>query len=383
MERQLRQTQKMEAIGVLAGGIAHDFNNILGAIIGFGELAQMSNPLKDHKIDSYLKEVLNGAHRAKNLVYQILAFSRRKELEKVPIQLAPILRESLKLMRATLPSTVCIRQHISKFEGLVFGDPGQMHQIIMNLCTNAAYAMRREGGELAVSLDEPGENEVPSDLSAGAYIRLSVKDTGCGIPPDLSARIFEPYFTTKENGDGTGMGLSVVHGIVKSHRGAIDVESEPGNGSVFHVYLPIDKGEPVDQRDRPALSMLKGSGRILFVDDERPLVEFGKTCLEELGYEVFPETDSSEALDIFRDQPDKIDLVISDLTMPVMTGIELAKNIFRIRPDLPIILCTGFSETITDEVVKASGVREFIQKPITACLLSETVYRFLGTNGNV
>jgi len=384
MRGQLQQAQKMEAIGTLAGGIAHDFNNILGAIIGHGEIMELFEVPEGHEMRSSLKEVLNSAYRAKDLVEQILTFSRQSQQEKKTIRLIQIIKEALRLLRASLPSIIEIRQDIDNIAGTVIADPTQMHQVLMNLCTNASHAMREKGGVLEVSLTavNVGAEDVQlmTDLEPGPYIRLDVRDTGHGMAPEIMGHIFDPYYTTKGKGEGTGLGLSMVHGIVKNHQGAITVESRLGEGSTFHVFLPLKETKSAEQEVKQLEPLPIGKGCILFVDDEKPLVSFGKEILEHLGYEAVVRTSSVEALEAFTAQPERFDLVITDITMPNMTGLELAKAIIRTRPELPIILCTGFSETVTAEAAKAAGVKEFIQKPIGARRLAETIQRVLGKN---
>ena len=366
MERQLRQAQKMEAIGTLAGGIAHDFNNILSAIIGYTELALHGIPAEKSACHK-LHQVLRAGERAKGLVQQILSFSREKEEERKPLLIAPIIKETLTMLRASLPTTIEIRRHIKSKSGMVLADPSQMHQVLMNLCTNAAYAMREQGCVLKVSLIEEDLDDgtlLPCpDLKPGSYVKLTVSDTGAGMTQEVMERIFDPFFTTKGPGDGTGMGLSVVYGIVKSHGGFITVESEPGRGSSFDIYLPrIDLvGDSIEME---AVSpFLAGNKRILMVDDEAILERMGQEMLELLGYEVVARRSPLEALDVFLAQPDRFDLVITDQTMPHMTGAELARELMRIRPDIPVILCTGHSESITAEKAEAMGIRKFVMKP--------------------
>ncbi len=380
LERQLRQTQKMEAIGTLAGGIAHDFNNILAAILGYAEMVYYGKSTGASDIHNYLKKILDAGNRAKDLVNQILTFSRQREQEHKPVKTSPLIKEALKLLRSTLPANIGITQSINTSADTIFADPTQIHQIIMNLCTNAAYAMRPGGGTLAVSLedvyiDADSENQVP-DVSAGEYLVLSVSDTGSGMEPAVIERIFDPFFTTKEAGEGTGMGLSVVHGIVKTHGGVITVESSPEKGSTFKVLLPKIEdqvsAEPVATTHVP-----RGNERILFVDDEEALMEITKIMLTALGYDVIARTSSIEALEAFRAGPDKFDLVITDQAMPNLTGIELSKELIQLRPDIPIILCTGFSETVSPEKAQTLGIRELILKPISRDQLAITVRKVL------
>jgi signal transduction histidine kinase len=375
LEAQLAQAQKLESIGTLAGGIAHDFNNILSAIIGYTELA-MDDVSDPKKARSNLKEVLKAGDRAKNLVHQILAFSRQTETKHSPLALQTIIKETIKMMRSVIPATIEIRQNFID-SGIVMSDATQIHQIMMNLCTNAVHAMDKTGGVLEVSLKRVsvnGDAEIHNlDLSPGSYLRLSVSDNGQGMTPEVMARIFDPYFTTKEVGRGTGLGLSVVHGIVKSHGGVITCKSTPGEGTIFDVYLPeIDTGkeklEPLEKESLPT-----GTERILFVDDEPVLIDLTKKRLENLGYTVITRTSSIEALELFRNNPDKFDLVITDMTMPAMTGDKLTQKMMEIRQDIPIILCTGYSELISEEKAKKIGVKEFIMKPIVIEELAKTI----------
>ena len=377
VEKQLRQAQKMEALGTLAGGIAHDFNNILAVILGFTEIAL--NMPEDTRTQHWLKQVLKAGDRAKELVQQILAFSRETERERKPIRITPILKETLKLLSASLPATIEIREDVDA-SGAILGDPTQVHQVLMNLCTNAAYAMREDGGVLTVSqsdveLDVEGAARYPN-LPPGSYLRLIVSDTGHGMDRAVMERIFDPYFTTKEPSEGTGLGLSVVHGIVQSCGGRIAVYSEPGKGTTFHVVLPRIDREAAPKAETLA-PLPTGNERILFIDDEDMLVEIGQEMLAYLGYDVVARTNSVEALETFRAGPDRFDLVITDQTMPNMTGAELAGELLRIRSDTPIILCTGFSEVITEEQAEAIGIRRFLMKPILRREMARTIRNLL------
>ncbi|MCP4715741.1 MAG: response regulator, partial [Deltaproteobacteria bacterium] len=366
LESQLRQSHKMEAIGTLAGGIAHDFNNILGAIIGYTGMAL--DDVHENAQEHYnMEQVLKASYRARDLVKQILTFSRQTEYTCKPVMIGPIVRETLKLLRASLPKTIDIKQNITKDDDVVAADPTEIHQILLNLCTNAYHAMRDSGGLLEVtmeSLDVDSENAVLyPGISAGPYLKLTVKDTGCGMERIIMDRVFDPFFTTKSPAEGTGMGLSVVHGIVKSYRGAITLESEVDSGSTFHILLPRikKKAQFIEESEGP---LPRGTECIMFVDDEEVLTDMARRLLERLGYHVIAKTGSLEALDEFRKNPNSIDLVITDYTMPEMTGAELSMQMMRIRPDIPIILCTGFSEQITKEKAKLLGIREFVMKPI-------------------
>lgn len=379
LEKQLRQAQKMEAIGTLAGGIAHDFNNILTIILGYTEMALEDIP-EGSSLKEDLQEVLRASYRARSLVEQILTFSRQTEQERKPLQVGPIIKEAIKLLRASLPSTIETRQDIDTEGGMVLADPTQIHQIIMNLCTNAAHAMREKGGVLEISLAEVNldrESVVQyPDLKPGPYLRLTVSDTGHGMRRDVMERIFDPFFTTKGAGEGTGLGLAVVYGIVKNYGGAITVYSEQGKGTAFHILLPRIEGEVIPEAEISE-PLPTGNERILFVDDEKSLLQMGQKMLERLGYQVFPCSDSVRALDLFREKPDEFDLVITDQTMPGMTGTELASELLRIRPDIPIILCTGFSQLVNQEKAELMGIREFVMKPIVKHEIAKAIRKAL------
>ncbi|MBW1939018.1 MAG: PAS domain S-box protein [Deltaproteobacteria bacterium] len=383
LESQLRQAHKMEALGTMSGGIAHDFNNILSIIVGNTELAMYEVP-EWHKARHNLKEVRKACLRAKDVVKQILAFSRETKEERKPVELGPIIKESLKFLRSSIPATIRIDQHISAESDTVLADATQISQVLLNLCTNAAHAMEEKGGTLEVNLKgiELDKDAVSQylDLAPGSYLRLSVSDTGQGIEPKLIDRIFDPYFTTKEVDEGTGLGLSVCDGIVKNHGGAITVDTEPGKGSTFHVYLPII--EPIEEISEPEAEEPIPTGHecILFIDDNLALMEMGKEMLEHLGYEVVTRTSSIEALELFRVRSDKFDLVITDMTMPNMTGDKLAGELMKIRPDIPVILCTGFSERISKERAKTMGIKAFLMKPVVRREIAETIRKVLDEN---
>jgi PAS domain S-box-containing protein len=376
---QLRHAQKMEAIGTLAGGIAHDFNNILTAILGYTELTLHAVP-HNGRVQQHLQHVLTAGRRAKDLVQQILTFSRKSEPERKPVHLPLVVEEALKLLRASLPTTIAIRQNIATDVGMVLADPTQIHQVLMNLCANAEYAMRATGGVLEIRLEAIDVDAVfgvqHPPLRPGPHVRLAIRDTGHGMPPEILARIFEPFFTTKGVGQGTGMGLAVVHGIVISHNGVITVQSAPGAGTTFEIYLPRIATMPHGET-RPAESIPGGTGSILFVDDEEALALLGQKMLEHLGYHVVVSTSSVEALDLFRATPYRFDLVVTDQTMPHMTGEALARELRRIRPDIPIILCTGFSYTMDAEKAAAQGIDAFLMKPLTAHDVGGAIYRVL------
>jgi len=377
LENQLAQAQKMESIGTLAGGIAHDFNNILSAIIGYTEIGLLETG--EEKTEDNLKKVLKAGERAKDLVNQILAFSRQSDVETRPVKVKPIIKETLKLLRASLPSTIDINNHIAS-DAAVLADPTKLHQVIMNLCANAAHAMAKTGGVLDLRLEEidrlPAEVSTDTANTSNRWIRLKVLDTGNGIPPEILNQIFDPFFTTKERGEGTGMGLSVVHGIVTACRGHITVSSEPGQGALFSVFLPILSDEKEDKK-AAAESLSLGTERILFVDDEPTQTDIGKRILEHLGYAVITENDSVDAIEKFRSDPDAFDLVITDMTMPKMTGDRLAREVLTIRPDIPIILCTGYSDHITPEQANTLGIKGFAFKPVVIKDIAKLIRKVL------
>ena len=375
MENHLFQAQKMDAIGILAGGIAHDFNNILAAIIGYTEMA-MDESQKEIR-QRYLQETLNGSERARNLIRQILTFSRQDTHEKKPLDIKLLLAEAIKFLRASIPATIEIRQILTDDSCNIMADPTQIHQIIINLCTNATYAMKLTGGVLTLeaSAIELSKAEIPHhpDLKPGHYVKLTVSDTGHGIDPVNIQRIFDPFFTTKPKDEGTGLGLSVVYGIVKSHGGIVTVYSKPGKGTSFHVYLPMIIHKEVTNTNVPARIISGGTERILFVDDEPSLVDIGTNMLSSIGYKVTGVTSSMEALNLFRAEPTHFDLVITDMTLPKMTGIELSREIMRIRPDIPIILCSGIRESDTEAQVKSLGIKAYCTKPLTKRDLSRVI----------
>ncbi len=380
LQAQLRQAQKMEAIGTLAGGIAHDFNNILSAIIGYTEMSLSDLPQGDPISDS-LRQVLKAGHRARDLVKQILAFSRQADIQRTPVMVHLIVKEAMKLLRASLPTTISIQHNLRSDTGAVMADPSQIHQIMMNLCTNAHDAMKETGGVLGLSLTSVGIGNSTckiggSELEPGSYIKLTVSDDGQGMDEATMQRIFDPYFTTKVKGAGTGLGLAVVHGIVKSLGGAIAVWSQPGEGTRFDVYLPEIAGTPYKEpKESPV--MPRGAERILWVDDEEPLVKLGRLMLERLGYTVQGLTSSREALEKFRADPDGFDLIITDQTMPDITGAELAAEAMRIRPEIPVILCTGYSERVTPDQAAEMGIKAFLLKPVLPTDLAAAIRRVL------
>lgn len=379
LEGQLRQAQKMEAIGTLAGGIAHDFNNILSPIIMYTEIA-LREMQPENALRPYMEQVLKSSRRAADLVKQILTISRQSERQRAMVQLSPMVKESLKLLRASLPATIEIRQEIVSQWDWVLADPTEIYQIIMNLCTNAAHAMADQGGVLTVGLDnvELQQEQTAHGLSLkpGNYLRLSIRDTGCGIRPELLERIFEPYFTTKAVGVGTGLGLALVHGIVENCGGGIIVATEAGKGTTFQILLPLMQAEE-EGYSEPVKPMSGGKERILLVDDEPDIVMAAQIILKRLGYEVTGLTNAQDALATFGTTPYKFDLVITDLTMPHLTGLDLAYEILALRPDIPIIACTGYGESVTLEKARALGIREILLKPLIPAQLAEKIRQLL------
>ncbi len=379
LESQLQQSQKMEAIGTLAGGIAHDFNNILGAIIGYTEMARDDSPAKS-SVAQDLDKVLEASERAADLVKQILSFSRQDETEYILLQPANVVNKAITLLLPTLPATIEITQDIDTETGLIFADPTQIHQILINLSANACHAMEETGGTLDISLKELDLSRdsitYESHFDSGSFIQLSVSDSGPGMTQEVRNKIFDPYFTTKGVGKGTGMGLSIVHGIIKNYGGFITLSSDPGKGTTFHIFIPV-----IDKEVLPNLEAIKlipvGKEKILFIDDEEILADMGKNMLERLGYHVTVRKSSLEALETFRNQHDQFDIVITDQTMPGMTGVDLAKRMLQIRPDIPIILCSGYSSVISEDKAKSMGIREFAMKPLSKKDISQLIRKVL------
>ncbi|MCP4691057.1 MAG: response regulator [Desulfobacterales bacterium] len=378
LEARLHHNERLESIGTLAGGIAHDFNNILSSLIGFTELA-IEDANKNGMQYANLQEVLVAGNRAKDLVHQILMFSKQNDQELKPIKMKLIVNETLKLMRASLPSTIEIRGNL-RTDSLVLADPTRLNQVVMNLCTNAGHAMQEQGGVMEVGLFDveldSKSTMARADIKPGKYVRLIVSDSGHGMSAKVMNQIFDPFFTTKERAEGTGLGLSMVHGIVTSFGGCIIPYSKKGKGSTFSVYLPVIEGEAQSEIEiRPPLPT--GTERILFIDDEPPIVKMSQRMLRRLGYTVESRTSSIEALALFKAKHDSFDLVITDMTMPNMTGDELSREILRIRPDIPIILCTGFSQKITEDEARNMGIGAFITKPILSREIAETIRSLL------
>ncbi|MGD9548807.1 MAG: ATP-binding protein [Candidatus Krumholzibacteriia bacterium] len=380
LEANLRQAQRLEAVGTLAAGIAHDFNNILSAIFGYTELAQL-RVKGDQPTEECLEEVLRGADRARELVQQILAFGRRSEQKRRPMAMGPVVQEALRLIRASVPSTVTIEENVEPCDQIL-GDPAQIHQVVMNLCTNAYQAMESGAGRLRVNLRQVkeapqggvGRSELPP---AAGFVLLEVADTGQGMDPATLDKIFEPYFTTKEPGKGTGLGLAMVHGIVKDCQGAIEVTSSPGRGSTFRITLPVLGPQGALPQEASARGGAAGGEHILFVDDEVSLVKLAESYLTGKGYRVTPLSDSSRALDVIRNDPDTFDLLITDQTMPRVTGMDLAAAFRVLRPTAPIILCTGFSADVCGQDLVDLGIDAFLQKPVPMGVLADRARELL------
>lgn len=380
LEVMLIQSQKMEAIGALAGGITHDFNNILAAILGYTELALLGDRL-DNNTKRNLEQIQKSCQRAKELINHILAFRRQSKQEIHPVQISAIVKEGLKMLRASIPASIKISQQIESENGLINADPTQIHQVLMNLGINAAHAMRDYGGTIKVMLAEKKIDSEEAarypDIQPGSYLRLTVNDEGHGMTPELLAHIFDPYFTTKEKDGGSGLGLAVVHGIVKRYGGAIRVKSQVLKGTTVHIYFPkAEQREPAN-KTLTDQSMPTGDERILFIDDEQHLAYIGKEMLEYLGYDVTASTSSAEALELFQSRPERYDLVITDMAMPQITGEKLAQKLIKIRSDIPIIICTGFSDKVTPENVKMIGIKEFAMKPLLMQDLAHTIRKAL------
>jgi len=373
IESRLRQAQKMEAIGTLAGGIAHDFNNILGGIIGFTDMALLQS-MPDTEIHNNLLHIRQGGKRAADLVQQILTFSRQSAVEKAPVTVAPLIKESLRLMRATLPTTIDITQELVAKDAMVMAAPVQIQQIVMNLCANAFYSMREKGGHLTIRLaQQSAEAAGREEGGGGDWVVLNVEDTGKGMESEILQRIFTPFFTTKEPGEGTGMGLSVVHGIVQELGGDISVQSQPGQGTVFTVLLPVVDHETNNGLTSSEDPLPKGSEHILVVDDEQEIRETCRMMLSHLGYRVTTTGDPLGVNALLQQEQPPVDLVLTDQTMPKMTGIDLTRQIRRLRPDIPVILCTGYSDRLNYDIAREAGACDLLMKPMDLRGLSTAV----------
>jgi PAS domain S-box-containing protein len=379
LEQKLQQVQKIEAIGTLAGGIAHDFNNILFPIVGYTEMLLEDVP-KDSPLRDSLNNIYTSSLRAKDLVQQILTFSRQESSELKLMKMQPIIKEALKLIRSTIPTTIEIKQDINPGCGVIKANPTQIHQIVMNLATNAYHAMEKMGGKLKVGLKQiefETHDLINPDMKPGSYACLTIADTGKGMNKAIIQKIFDPFFTTKEKGKGTGMGLSVVHGIVIAMGGAIQVYSEPEKGTEFHVYFPIEENSSGGQPTHSKTQIRGGTEQILIVDDEEAILTMEKRILERLGYHVTSHTSSLEALESFRTNPDKFDLIITDMAMPNLPGDKLSAELCKIRPDIPILLCTGFSETMSEKKAVFLGIKGFLSKPVIMKDLAQKIREVL------
>jgi signal transduction histidine kinase/CheY-like chemotaxis protein len=382
LELQLSQRQKMEAIGTLAGGIAHDFNNILAAMQGYLELS-LDDLSDENVVRGNLEQILSCVNRATKLVRQILTFSRKdqQEKEKEPVQISSIVKEVHGMLRSSLPATIKFNRKIQADSSVVLADPTHIHQVLVNLCTNSAHAMRDQGGLLEIMLKDvalESETRIGDELlGPGNYVKISVSDSGCGMDKKVLERIFEPFFTTRKVNEGTGLGLSVVHGIIKSHDGAIAVSSTPGKGTTFDIFLPKIESSEI-QESQPLQPTTDGREVILLVDDEEMMVDVTGRILNRLGFDVVGKTSSLDALEAFQKEPDKFDLVLTDQVMPNMTGTQLAEELISIRSDIPIILCSGFPENVSPDQLEKIGIREFIAKPITKEEIGKTIRRVLG-----
>ncbi len=371
LEKEMRTNQKMQALGTLAGGIAHDFNNILAIIVGYAEILRMRSKNLTPEMGDAIERIADAVRRAKDLIQQILTFARQKEQELKPLNARYVVKEAIKMLHSVLPSTIAIKESYELFspnDDRIEGDPTQIHQIMINLASNAAYAMRETGGELKVSMkaldvDEETAQKV-RNLKTGRYLCLTVSDTGHGMTSEVLERIFEPYFTTKPQGEGTGLGLATVHGIVEGHRGAIEVESQIGQGTTFRIYFPItERSQDTILAPRKPEELPRGTGRVLLVDDEVHVVRVATVLMQSLGYEVTGTSSSTEALELFRQNPDRFDVVFTDQTMPQMTGLKLAAAVKAVRPDIPVVLATGHSDLVTPATLREAGVDHLVFKP--------------------
>jgi len=379
LERKLIQSQKMESMGKLAGGIAHDFNNLLYMISGNAELALEDIP-KWNPVHTNLEEIKSASLRAAGIVKQLLSFSQKTDQELNPIGAVTVIKDTLKFLRSTIPTTIEIRKHLPDADITILADPVQINQVLMNLCINASQAMEESGGTLEVSIEkticEAEDMKEFSDLVPGNYLKITVNDTGPGISPEIINRIFDPYFTTKEMGKGSGMGLSIVHGIVKNHNGAVSVDSNPGKGTTFSILIPV-----IDKKPEIGTEIIdkipRGHETILFVDDEESITNMTGQMLERLGYRMETSLNPIEALDLFQSKPEYFDLVITDMTMPQMTGAKLAQKLKEIQPDVPVIICTGHSSLIDEEKAKQFGIAGYVMKPASMSTIAKAIRNVL------
>ncbi|MBU8910132.1 MAG: response regulator, partial [Desulfobacterales bacterium] len=379
IEAQLQQSRKMESIGTLAGGIAHDFNNLLYMISGNAELALEDIPTWN-PVHTNLEEIKSASLRAAGIVKQLLHFSRKTDQELKPIGAVTVIKETLKFLRSTIPTTIDIRKHMPDADITILADSIQINQVLMNLCINASQAMENTGGILEVTVEmttlEAGEIKNFIDLTPGKHLKMTVIDTGPGIDPEIINRIFDPYFTTKEMGKGSGMGLSIVHGIVKNHNGAILVDSNPGKGTTFSLFFPVVDEKP-EIKTETINEIPRGNETILFVDDEQAITDMTQKMLKRLGYKVETSLNPLQALDLFLSNPDTFDLVITDMTMPQMTGAELSKKLIKIRSDIPVIICSGHSSLMDEEKAKQLGIAGYVMKPISMSLIAKAIRKVL------
>lgn len=386
IEKKLRQAQKMESLGTLAGGIAHDFNNILTAILGYATLIKLGQPKESEIYDDVL-EIERAALRACDLVNQILTFSRMKETKFIPTRLDLIIKEALKLIRSTIPTTIEIITEVERVRERVLADPTQLHQIIMNLCTNASHAMEKQGGFLKVGLSTkhvtPSGAVEHSKKRSTKYLELKVKDTGCGIPKDVIDNIFDPYFTTKNLGEGTGLGLSMVQGIMETIGGHIKVDSKPDKGTEFTLLFPVVEDFQNQETEDKVPSIAGGNESILLIDDEASVLKVGQRILNDLGYKVTTESDGEKAIKILKEGSEEFDLIITDMAMPKMNGIKLAREAFKIRPDIPVIICTGYSNAITKDVCRDIGIKALVHKPLSITTIASEIRKIFNHGKNV
>lgn len=378
LEEQLRQAQKMEAVGTLAGGIAHDFNNLLSAILGYAELARFKQE-QEKEVSRDIDQIINAGRKATELVKQILAFSRQEKAKRTFTRPSDLIREVIVLLRASIPSTIVIREQIDSSDTMIMADVSQLHQVLMNLCTNSYHAMETKGGVMTIGLETIEANQLSFNVlpDVDRYAKIFVSDTGEGIEQDVIGRIFDPYFTTKESGKGTGLGLAVVYGIVEEHNGHIEVLSDKESGTSVNIYLPTVVGDQIIADRRKICDITGGSERVLLIEDQQVVRDCIRSFLEQFGYEVRACVDGREAVRVFDTEPQAFDLVITDQTMPGLTGLEVAKALLARRPELPIILCSGYSAALTPEKLRETGIREFMPKPVSLHDLAATMRRVL------